>query len=170
MTPLITVLTSELPNVPEHLRGIASVTIFAEPSDGWLEPHEKFVVVASGSASDVYRPAAPEGYLPHARQIQWHSDIDFPCSHNYCEETGLVNPDSVFFAEWEMAARDCPNHQLKIGGWPNTEAVYLAQRPPEYILQVGALCPLEFVERYCDGGSLFLLRESGRWAVEFASQ
>jgi hypothetical protein len=170
MTPLITVLASELPNVPDNLRGIASVTVFAEPSDNWLEPDEKFVVVSSEAGSDMYRPSPPEGYRPRARRIEWQSGIDFPCSQNYCKEAGLVNPGTMFFEEWEKAARDCPNHELKIGGWPNTETVYLARRPPDYMLQVGALCPLEFVERYCDGGSLFLLRRSGGWAVEFVNQ
>jgi hypothetical protein len=171
MIPLITVVTAELPSsVSSNLRGIASFTVFAEPSDTWLEPSEKFNVVASANGCQTYRPSSPHTDQARAQFITWSSAIDFPCASNYCTDMGLVNPGLDFFKEWEVACRSHPNHDLKVGGWPNTETFYLAQRPSDYVLQIGALCPLAFVQSYCDGGSLFLLHGQRGWTVEFCLQ
>jgi hypothetical protein len=187
MMPLIQVVLSQVPAVPDCLRGYSLLTIFldrtdlpldgsASNGDGWLlrlyRPEETLVPLqepvelwAGDYPKDRRHFVFDKQFPPRVTRLSWWlNEADFPGWEDYGSLLPHYNWD---FNELHPKYREVAKHEYgtKIGGWPT----YIQGGGPgqggEFVLQVASQEKPRVL--FGDSGNVYVFRTGDGWEMSW---
>ena len=158
-----TVRVDELPFVPEGLRDVAMLSVFA-PAGG---KGADVVVRVRNGLEGLVRSTSPTGALglraaPEAapRSVKWKAATDWPTPERAREALPASTRVPTRVMQEVLGAIGAPHHRgMKVGGWPRTKpkAGYLMALPADSI---------QSLDGYIEDRTFLVHRRGARWVVE----
>jgi hypothetical protein len=163
LVPILSILTSDLPNKINHFDNIRLINVFAYEDGAPIDEQEGSVVIRTYSDLKNLKPLLkPESMIKPCFKIKWKKATDYP--NGYQLEQSLNEEDyKLYLDNNEQLTEKFPNHSgIKIGGWPYLvqEIHFLKFDCPEYVFQFDS----NEVFMFCDCGvGIFMKSDKIGW-------
>ena len=171
MTPLLQVVTSELPHVPDPIAACRVAQVFVA---------DEFPVDTPTFSSPHFeiRTYAEEVLEPRESPLEYSTPRPFQIRWSLGEPEGPCWEDASLFASYELITKfveidDCfklyydrysPNPNTKVGGWPS----YIQGAPAvegDFVIQVASEGKPRWMVGDC--GSLYFFKRDNQWGMHF---